>query len=286
MLLRNPEGRRRRVGGRDWPERRLFEQVRVHDARFRPLTAGPGRGARPSCVMPDGARQYARATAATGGALPLVDAAVAVRPGLDAADVGEPGSDRAAGRGTATVARRTVRTAQLRRRWGMRVLDDWLLTPSRTAIHLPTATAVIADLHLGYDRVRRRGGEAVPTLSVAQDLDPLRPMLIGTKCGGWSSRAISSRTADQSRPDGGGPSAGLAAKTWSCSASCRAITTAAWARSPAAAFSGGRDCSARGASSTATARCRGDSRAGPRTPRGCAGGRSRGAVLSGRPRRT
>jgi len=28
MLLRNPLGRRRRVGGADWGERRLFEQVR------------------------------------------------------------------------------------------------------------------------------------------------------------------------------------------------------------------------------------------------------------------
>lgn len=39
---------------------------------------------------------------------------------------------------------------------------DWLLTPQRAAIHLPTATAVIADLHLGYDQVRQRSGEAVP----------------------------------------------------------------------------------------------------------------------------
>src|SRR5205807_976809 len=29
MLLRNPLGRRRRVGGPDWAERRLFEQVRT-----------------------------------------------------------------------------------------------------------------------------------------------------------------------------------------------------------------------------------------------------------------
>ena len=34
MILRNPEGRRRRVGGADWPQRRLFEQVRVHDEQF------------------------------------------------------------------------------------------------------------------------------------------------------------------------------------------------------------------------------------------------------------
>lgn len=34
MLLRNPLGQRRRVGGRDWGERLLFEQVRVHDPNF------------------------------------------------------------------------------------------------------------------------------------------------------------------------------------------------------------------------------------------------------------
>ena len=34
MLLRNPLGRGRRVGGRDWGERRLFDQVRAHDPDF------------------------------------------------------------------------------------------------------------------------------------------------------------------------------------------------------------------------------------------------------------
>src|SRR4051812_26604126 len=59
----------------------------------------------------------------------------------------------------------------------MRVLDDWLLTPLRAAVHLPTGTAVVADLHLGYDRVRRRGGEAVPARPFAAPLAPLRALL-------------------------------------------------------------------------------------------------------------
>jgi putative SbcD/Mre11-related phosphoesterase len=50
----------------------------------------------------------------------------------------------------------------------MRVHTDWLLTPERAALHLPTATAVLADLHLGYDEVRRRSGEAVPAADVAE----------------------------------------------------------------------------------------------------------------------
>ena len=55
----------------------------------------------------------------------------------------------------------------------MRV-DDWLLTPARAAIHTPTMTAVVADLHLGYDRIRRRGGDAVPVRRVADELNSLR----------------------------------------------------------------------------------------------------------------
>jgi putative SbcD/Mre11-related phosphoesterase len=39
---------------------------------------------------------------------------------------------------------------------------EWLLTAQRVAIHLPTHTAVAADLHLGYDQARRRRGDAVP----------------------------------------------------------------------------------------------------------------------------
>ncbi len=40
--------------------------------------------------------------------------------------------------------------------------DQWLLTPHRAAIHLPTRTAVLADLHLGYADVRRAAGDAIP----------------------------------------------------------------------------------------------------------------------------
>jgi putative SbcD/Mre11-related phosphoesterase len=54
---------------------------------------------------------------------------------------------------------------------------DWLLTPERVAVHRPTATAVIADPHLGYDRVRRRGGEAIPQRAVAEALRPLQNVL-------------------------------------------------------------------------------------------------------------
>src|SRR5437016_2839343 len=53
------------------------------------------------------------------------------------------------------------------------VNGDWLLTPQRVAIHVPTQTAVVADLHLGYDMVRLWGGDAVPAVSLDEQLAPL-----------------------------------------------------------------------------------------------------------------
>ncbi|MBY0233221.1 MAG: hypothetical protein K2W96_28395, partial [Gemmataceae bacterium] len=53
-------------------------------------------------------------------------------------------------------------------RWG-----EWELSPARFALHLPTRTAVVADLHLGYGRVRHRGGDAVPAPTIAEEMAPL-----------------------------------------------------------------------------------------------------------------
>jgi putative SbcD/Mre11-related phosphoesterase len=55
----------------------------------------------------------------------------------------------------------------------MRVHTDWLLTAQRVAIHVPTATTVVADLHLGYNDCRRRSGEAVPSAALDDQLKPL-----------------------------------------------------------------------------------------------------------------
>lgn len=59
----------------------------------------------------------------------------------------------------------------------MRVLDDWLLTPERVAVHEPSRTAIVADLHLGYAEARRQGGEAVPEDSVHEQLSVLGRVL-------------------------------------------------------------------------------------------------------------
>ena len=59
----------------------------------------------------------------------------------------------------------------------MRVNKDWLLTPQRAAIHLPTATAVIADLHLGYNEARRQAGDAVPQVELDEVIAALGSLL-------------------------------------------------------------------------------------------------------------
>jgi hypothetical protein len=59
----------------------------------------------------------------------------------------------------------------------MHALNEWLLTSARAAIHLPTRTAVVADVHLGYAEARQRDGDAVPTVSVSAALAPLAAAL-------------------------------------------------------------------------------------------------------------
>jgi putative SbcD/Mre11-related phosphoesterase len=56
-------------------------------------------------------------------------------------------------------------------------LGEWLLTPQRVAVHGPSATAVVADVHLGYAAARQRRGDAVPPTSVAEALRPLALVL-------------------------------------------------------------------------------------------------------------
>jgi ATP-dependent Lhr-like helicase len=58
MLLRNPLGRKRRVGGPDWAERRLFEQVQAHDPDF-VLLRQAAREVRGDCCDCTAALDYA-----------------------------------------------------------------------------------------------------------------------------------------------------------------------------------------------------------------------------------
>jgi uncharacterized protein len=58
----------------------------------------------------------------------------------------------------------------------VQVSTDWILTPHRAAIHLPTSTAVVADLHMGYGAVRQESGEAVPSRGIADNIEDLQKL--------------------------------------------------------------------------------------------------------------
>ncbi len=51
--------------------------------------------------------------------------------------------------------------------------EAWRLTPEGAAIHLDSSTAVVADLHLGYEWARAAGGDCVPTHSLDETLTKL-----------------------------------------------------------------------------------------------------------------
>jgi len=51
--------------------------------------------------------------------------------------------------------------------------NEWLLLPEKIAIHLPTQTALVGDLHLGYYRIRSERGDSLPQVTLAEELEPL-----------------------------------------------------------------------------------------------------------------
>jgi uncharacterized protein len=53
-------------------------------------------------------------------------------------------------------------------------LDDWLLTPEGAAVHAGEATAVIADVHLGYEWARAESGDCVVAHSLNETLARLQ----------------------------------------------------------------------------------------------------------------
>lgn len=55
--------------------------------------------------------------------------------------------------------------------------EPWQLTAERVAIHRPTNTAVLADMHLGYVAARRGDGEAVPHFGEVERLDYLSQII-------------------------------------------------------------------------------------------------------------
>ncbi len=55
--------------------------------------------------------------------------------------------------------------------------SPWLLTAEGAAVHVPSETAVIADVHLGYEWSRASGGDSLPPHSMAETLAKLDSLL-------------------------------------------------------------------------------------------------------------
>lgn len=55
--------------------------------------------------------------------------------------------------------------------------DGWFLTPEGAALHLAEQTAVIADVHLGYEWARASRGDCLPAHSLAETLAKLTTLL-------------------------------------------------------------------------------------------------------------
>ncbi len=53
---------------------------------------------------------------------------------------------------------------------GTRAVGDWILTPEGAAVHPGERTAVIADVHLGYEWARGAAGDCVPAHSLEETL--------------------------------------------------------------------------------------------------------------------
>ena len=60
---------------------------------------------------------------------------------------------------------------------GLCAFDDWWLTPEGAAIHPGEQTAVVADLHLGYEWARGAAGDCVIAHSLDETLARLALVL-------------------------------------------------------------------------------------------------------------
>src|SRR5262245_62625557 len=60
---------------------------------------------------------------------------------------------------------------------GILAFDSWELTPEGAAIHRGERTAVIADVHLGYEWARGAAGDCVPAHSLVETLGRLERVL-------------------------------------------------------------------------------------------------------------
>ena len=78
------------------------------------------------------------------------------------------------------------------------VLGEWRLLPERVALHQPTGTLVVADLHVGYCRERTLRGDAVPVPAIDAEMAPLLRAWNREKARGL---VIAGDLVEKSRPD-------------------------------------------------------------------------------------
>lgn len=161
MVLRQPLGQRRRVGGRNWTGGRLLNWLRFSEPGF-PLLRQALRELAEDIFLVDAAEAYLTQLQSQPIRMrSLREPSPFVQGWRDAnyfayeywwANVVAPPKPSAFG----------PEPTSMPLPHGLLMARDWLLTPQRAAIHVPTQTAVIADLHLGYDSARRAGGDALP----------------------------------------------------------------------------------------------------------------------------
>lgn len=152
MLLRKPLGRRRTVGGRHWAGRRLFHWLRFADPHFPLLRQAIQDTFLGVCDVESAERCLRR----------LRERPLLVRR-LDKlspfAEAWEAQRLMFGPLGDASIRLQTTAPGGN----GVRIDHELILTAQRAAVHAASCSAVIADVHLGYDRVRQAVGEAVPT---------------------------------------------------------------------------------------------------------------------------
>ena len=59
----------------------------------------------------------------------------------------------------------------------------WSLAPEGAAVHVEERTAVIADVHLGYEWARGSGGDIIPAHSLAETIAKLEALRVEELCG-------------------------------------------------------------------------------------------------------
>jgi putative SbcD/Mre11-related phosphoesterase len=57
------------------------------------------------------------------------------------------------------------------------IVESWTFVPEGAAVHVAWRTAVVADVHLGYEWARGAGGDQVPAHSLAETVAKLRKVL-------------------------------------------------------------------------------------------------------------